>query len=90
MKHKDTDKRPAVGLQYPMTDGSYLIYVAAKGNRGWRNILAHELVHVWVDENYPKAQPHGKTFQRACASLRKALQYWGYELSPFYLKGIDE
>ena len=58
-----------------------------RGN--WRECVAHEFAHAWVDENHPKATAHGRTFQRTAAALRRALRGLGYDLKPFYLKGHD-
>lgn len=70
-------------------DDFHSIAIALGANRGWREVLAHELVHAWIVENHPKAKDHGRTFQRTCASMRKALRNWGYIVGPLYKKGLD-
>lgn len=68
----------------------YTVMVAEKPNRGLYETIAHELAHIWVMENHPKAKNHGRIFQRISAALRRSLRGWGYDLEPLYLKGVDE
>lgn len=57
--------------------------------RGFFEVLAHELVHCYVDENHPKAKPHGRTFQRTAAALRRSLRALDMHIAPLHISEVD-
>lgn len=89
--HPDWPGQSLAGWQQ-LDDGTHTIEVLQTKNvrGGTLALLAHELCHAWVDENHPKAKPHGRTFQRTAAGLRRALRDWGYNVSLLYVKGLDK
>lgn len=60
--------------------------------RGVRELIAHEFVHAWQEENGHAADNpcHNETFRYLAKSLRMYLKGAGYaNLGKFYLKELD-
>lgn len=86
----DPDHKSRVMGSCLSDNGKHKITVCHGSSRyGMLELIAHELCHAWVDENHPRAEFHGRTWQRTTAALRRALRDWGFYLGPLYRKGVD-
>lgn len=91
VEHPDWPGQSLAGWQLLENDTHTIEVLQTKNVRGGTlALLAHELCHAWVDENHPKAKPHGRTFQQTAAGLRRALRGWGYHVGILYVKGVDK
>lgn len=82
-------KMHVCGFHY-LENGQHFISVVRGATRNsMLELLAHELAHAHCREYHPKAEHHGRTFQRTASRLRVALRGWGYNLGLFYRKEWD-
>jgi len=66
------------------------IEVVTKGTRSVESLIAHELVHAYVEENHPRAAWHGTVFRRTARYLESYLAECGYHLDDaIYLADSD-
>jgi len=69
----------------------HIIEVVTKGTRSVRSLIAHELVHAYVEENHPRAEWHGRVFIRMASYLESYLDECGYTLDDeIYLEDADQ
>lgn len=68
----------------------HVIDVSPTSQRCRLSLIAHELVHAAIVENYPMAPDHGRKFQKTAKRLQKQLEAIGWHLrDKIYLKGVD-
>lgn len=73
------------GLCQYYIDNSFGVEVAIKNSFGVRPVLAHELCHIAVELESPKAKTHGRKFQEMARFLENSLLFEGYTLeTPIY------
>lgn len=65
------------------------IMVSRHADRGLLTVIAHELVHAAIDEQFQEKKHHGKRFRSLAGDLYIYLKRRGYNINKLYLKGVD-
>jgi hypothetical protein len=65
------------------------IVVSRHASRGLLTVIAHELVHAAIDEQFHEHKNHGKRFRSLAGDLYVYLKRRQYNVSKLYLKGVD-
>jgi hypothetical protein len=65
------------------------IAVGSRPDRGFYNILAHEMAHALTTELYPDAEMHGTEFKIACLHIALIWAEWGIPLEGIYDPELD-
>lgn len=65
------------------------IAVGSRPDRGFYNVLAHEMAHALTSEVYPDSEFHGIEFAVACMYITYIWRRWGIELDNVYDPTID-
>jgi len=66
------------------------ISVAEEGTRCVWSLIAHEMIHCYMDENHPRAKFHGRKFRQAASLLEMHLETMGYVLNdPIFMAQDD-
>lgn len=68
----------------------HLIDLPRKPSRGCHSILAHELVHAYLEEVAPTVPIHGRLFQYYAQQFENHLQSLGYDVQDIYDKALDK
>ena len=67
------------------------IYLGNLGynSRTFDELLAHELIHAWQQENH-YLDVHGKSFQFCAEGLQECLQSFGFDVHNLYMPDLDK
>lgn len=71
-------------------NGLHHIEIATEPSRGFLSVLAHEIVHAYMDEKHPRAPWHGFLFQRNAWLLEQHLKSKGYAVEKIFMLGVDK